>query len=39
MGETGEETSDAGKSLEQDGVASAMRNTTGEGDRSETAEM
>ena len=39
IGETGEETSEAGKSLEQDGVASAVGNTTGEGDRSETAEI
>ena len=39
IGETGEETSVAGKSLEQDGVASAVGNTTGEGDRSETAEI
>ena len=37
IGETGEEMSEAGKSLEQDGVASA--NTTGEGDCSETAEI
>ena len=29
----------ADKSLEQDGVASAVGNTTGEGDRSETAEI
>lgn len=39
IGETGEEMSEAGKSLEQDGVASAVANTTGEGDRSETAEI
>ena len=39
IGETGEETSVAGKSLEQDGEVSAVGDTTGEGDRSETAEI